>query len=447
LLKKKLAIGVIVLFLGISVIPSVVGDNSSFENIIYVDGDNTEGPWYGTEYHPYQYIQDGVDAAGNGDTVFVYSRIYYEHIVINTSISLVGEYREIPIIDGNNTGDVLVINANNTTIRDFTIQNCSKHYLNPGNVVKILSNNNTILNNNINTNDAGDWKHYHSSGIQLINSNYNIISDNIFSSNGCSIDLESSSYNKIKNNIVIKSRFGIGGTSSSNNIISNNQCVDITYGINFYRGKYNEISNNTILNSTIAIETYGNDNIINNTISSFWIGIRVLTGNNIIGNKIDSGMQMGILVEGNKNNITGNKIDSVGYIGALESPGGIFIVESFENIVKRNTISNCKWGITLFFSLENKFIENNILSNNDIGCIFSAPINNKIWLEHIGEKYEPNYWNANYWGRYIVFRKTIFGFYQLSMMPYDLGYGHLFSIPIPGIAYDDNPAKEPYDIP
>jgi len=30
---------------------------------IYVDDDNTSGPWDGTIEHPYQYIEDGVDAA------------------------------------------------------------------------------------------------------------------------------------------------------------------------------------------------------------------------------------------------------------------------------------------------------------------------------------------------------------------------------------------------
>ena len=37
--------------------------------IIYVDDDNTDGPWDGTWSHPYQYIQDGVDNANAGDTI------------------------------------------------------------------------------------------------------------------------------------------------------------------------------------------------------------------------------------------------------------------------------------------------------------------------------------------------------------------------------------------
>ena len=51
--RKSLVVAVVVLFLGVSVIPSVIGDNPSFSKTIYVDGDNTEGPWYGTENYPY----------------------------------------------------------------------------------------------------------------------------------------------------------------------------------------------------------------------------------------------------------------------------------------------------------------------------------------------------------------------------------------------------------
>ena len=130
LCKKGLVLGIIFLFVGAGVVPSISGDNSNFGNILYVDDDNTEGPWDGTQEHPYQYIQDGIDAASDGDTVYVYSGTYYENVKINKSnIKLEGENRNTVIIDGGRNGDVIRIPSTidniyeKIRIQKFTIQN------------------------------------------------------------------------------------------------------------------------------------------------------------------------------------------------------------------------------------------------------------------------------------------------------------------------------------
>jgi pectin methylesterase-like acyl-CoA thioesterase len=66
---------------------------------IYVDVKNM-GFEDGTIGYPYNTIQEGIDAASNGDTVFVFSGTYFENVIVNKAINLTGENKDTTIIDG-----------------------------------------------------------------------------------------------------------------------------------------------------------------------------------------------------------------------------------------------------------------------------------------------------------------------------------------------------------
>jgi len=74
---------------------------------IYIDDDNVQGPWDGSYKYPYQHIQDGINSALDNYTIFVFSGIYEENLIINKSIKLIGQNRESTIIDGRYIDDTI----------------------------------------------------------------------------------------------------------------------------------------------------------------------------------------------------------------------------------------------------------------------------------------------------------------------------------------------------
>ncbi|MCJ7697682.1 MAG: hypothetical protein MUO73_05065, partial [Thermoplasmata archaeon] len=100
-------------------------DNSALPTgiTIYVDDNNTQGPWNGSYDYPYQYIRDGILHASDGDTVYVFNGIYNETVTINKSIYFRGQQQDNTIIDGHNNGSVIHVTTDNVRIRRLTIRN------------------------------------------------------------------------------------------------------------------------------------------------------------------------------------------------------------------------------------------------------------------------------------------------------------------------------------
>ena len=265
-MNKCIVLGIVFLFISVSFTGSTNSLSMSksqtltFEgNTLYVGGNGTSN---------YSKIQDAIDNATNGDTVFVYdySSPYVENIIIDKSIDLIGENREKTVIDGNQIGIVVSIDADEVNISGFTIQNCSYGYNYAG--IRIYSNHNIIKNNNICLNSA--------SGIVL--SDYNnpsnnntITGNNITSNNEDGISFRYYSNNNIIiGNIISKNYRGIGlrDYSSNNIIINNNINSNKRYGIGLsdrYGSGNNTITGNNInSNNDNGIELhYSSNNNIN----------------------------------------------------------------------------------------------------------------------------------------------------------------------------------------
>jgi len=83
-----------------------------------------------TRVVPDQYptIQSAINNANDGDTIFVESGTYFEHIVVNRTVSLVGEDSQTTIVDANGTGRGLSIVRGYVNITGFTVRKSGSAY-------------------------------------------------------------------------------------------------------------------------------------------------------------------------------------------------------------------------------------------------------------------------------------------------------------------------------
>jgi parallel beta-helix repeat protein len=179
-----------------------------FENVIYVDDDNIDGPWEGTHDYPYQYIQQGIDNANNGSTIIISSGIYYENIIIDKRLTLSGTNITTTIIDGGYEGFVVHVLEDRVSIINLTIRN-SGGYLGDAGIL-FESNYNLISNCII---------YRTKTGIYINENNEHEINNCTFRMNGEGIFLKSSNRNIIETNILDHNSIGINIDHSYENTI------------------------------------------------------------------------------------------------------------------------------------------------------------------------------------------------------------------------------------
>ncbi len=275
--RKGFVFGIIVLFIGTSIVPTTGSMISKENNVRFLNLSGNTLYVGGNGPGNYSTIQAAINDANPGDTVFVYNGTYDETILVNKSIDLIGEDRDITIIDGGASGDVVSIVVDWVNISGFTIQHAS----NKG-ITIVSSSFVTVSDCNILNNDLGVF--FQSSDdnqlvgctiwenpncIYLDASLRNNISDNTVlanrSNNWDAIELRSSSnHNTLSGNIIQDSRYGVYVHASSNNIISGNVISGNWEGIRFfYSAIGNLIFNNFFENTNNARDSY--DNIWNVT--------------------------------------------------------------------------------------------------------------------------------------------------------------------------------------
>ncbi|UCE37524.1 MAG: right-handed parallel beta-helix repeat-containing protein [Thermoplasmata archaeon] len=334
----------------------------------------------------YDTIQEAIDDADSGNTIFVRNGTYYESVVVDVTVTLMGEDKNTTILDGRGISDVIEITADWVNITDFTITGGGWW---PYAGIKLDNVQNCwIFNNNISLNDGH--------GIVLYSSSRNKITDNIASSNHWGIYLDSSLNNNIKGNNVSNNDEGISLESSSGNTITNN----ILFPNNGYAFDLCLSSNNNITGNNISHNDNGiilfrsNQNSLNGNIfisnDRYGIYLYDSSSNRLTSNQM---IENGILITGDLleywnthiidtfNTVSGKPVyywkNQTG--GIIPSGAGqVILANCFNIIVENQELTYGAVGIELGFSSHNTIIDNDASSNNHYGIYLEYSNYNNI---------------------------------------------------------------------
>lgn len=303
----------------------------------------------------YTSIQGAIDDASPGDTVNVFSGVYYENVIVNKTLSLVGEDRDTTIIDGNGTGGGVQVSADWVNITGFTVANGGQslelipYFVGMG---LYYTQNCNIIGNNISDNQIGLSSHY---------SNNTTITDNVISSNHKDgISIMSSNNNTVVNNTVM-SNWELGMIlydSSGNNVVNNTLLWNVGYGI-----ALGQSSNNTITNNALFDNGRGGFYVYESTSTTMVSNSMVEDGLIIGGDSLEHWNSHTI---DTSNTINGKPLHYwKNVVGGTTPPdsGGVMLANCTDVTVENQTLTNSSVGVSLGFS-SNITIANNTISDN-----------------------------------------------------------------------------------
>ena len=428
ILRKGLVLGILLLFVTANIVsalntnPPQNSTSAKLGSWLYVGGSGPEN---------YTRIQNALDNASTGDTVYVYSGTYNENIVIETEgLTLMGENKATTTICSRNSAkNTTKIIALHVTLQGFTIENATgSNILWDTSGVFICSSYAVIRDNVIRDNRLG---------LCTLNIVYNVtICNNSFLDDGIlfgnyehtptypEVPLDCFLHTVYNNTVngkplyYFKNIHDFVVPADAGQVILSN-CTNVTVTDTYL----------THCNFPIMLNYCQNCHVENNTVEDTYGEIITMRSENCTfqHNTVDQIIFGVCLDQKSHNNV-------IRYNTVTNSSGGVMVmIESANNVVYGNTFLGNSLGIGLRQGAHHNTFSNNSLKQNDIGLYLTgAPYDNVIenntfmkntlQVQSIGKT--RNYYNNNYWNRPRVFPKCIFGWLTggqilpMFMVPY-----------------------------
>jgi parallel beta-helix repeat protein len=398
-------------------------------------------------------IQAAIDNAIDGDTIYVWEGIYFENVIVNKRVSIIGNGTDKTYVNGSRVGDVFFIDTDGVSIAGVNISYSAIHsqplwayhyagielnYVRNVHIYDVVCTDNFfgIFINNSDYNTIEDNKIIKNKfdGIFFISSENNTIKNNICSLNENGMFLYSQSNTNLifKNSCDSNRNSGIGAFLSAFNVLKNNSCdLNEDYGIMVSLSSYFTIVNNTCNNNYDGMDFIeSHNNLLDNNNCDFndVYGIYMDSSNNNIvsNNSFNSNLVDGYdLMYSDSNIFSNNTFKSNGDLGMYISwsESNTFSNNSFitnsndglsinyyskQNIFKNNNFSNNGYGLSMFQDCQyNSFIENIISYNTIDGIFIRADSNNNEFYHnliisntHQATDRSINHWSKNQEGNY-----------------------------------------------
>ena len=358
--KSKIYTDVVICFLITASFVSIYfsEQGAATGNEIYVDS-AFHWPRDGTAEHPWASIQEAINKADVGDTIYVFGGSYNETLSINKRLTLIGS------IDDKNTiiykidrhKYTIEITSDFVTLEGFDITDSGNHIISDikGALIHVTSNNTIIQRNNI-TDCHNGW------GIYLDSSNGNVIGDNRI--------------RQVETGVYVS-------YSDTNDLINNDisNCDDTA--VKFYYSENNRLYNNLLNNNLYGVYARHcqNINISNNILNEnqfYGIGLYQNSGSVIEYNTIESNGGEGIHLDSINSKIIKNILNNNQIGISLYAP---------DCEIRNNFVNNsASIGIYSYYGSENNLIYLNSFDSNNINARDKG--NNQWHTESLG-----NYWD------------------------------------------------------